>query len=289
MNRYLVKIALNAQKARKMAESVGIIPDGAWKYALRNVRNGKGEVLQGEALNAAKEKLGDIRPGALKQILEHQERARLKAGIKDVEISGRVQGDKVDGLIYGDKPGSVKYRPSQNFHTHPGTKSDFERLSREMPTDRFSPDMREHLLANPSGASKQITTNNSKHFVDSVQARHELDSLYKEVLPIEKELIKYKNINPVPSDIRNRVVELNNSKMSILSDPILVNREGEILAEFKKKHLNRPIYSLSKDSDLFVFSHTKKPNIIVAPDIGVHSVSKFRPEGVRTVYFKKET
>ena len=89
MNRYLVKIALNAQKARKMAESVGIIPDGAWKYALRNVRDGKGEVLQGEALNAAKEKIGDIQPGALKQILEHQERARLKAGIRDVEISGR--------------------------------------------------------------------------------------------------------------------------------------------------------------------------------------------------------
>ena len=56
MNKYLEKIAsfekqaLNAQAAREMAKKVGVIadPESNWKYALRNLRDGRGNPLEGQ-------------------------------------------------------------------------------------------------------------------------------------------------------------------------------------------------------------------------------------------------
>lgn len=61
-NRYLEKVALNSVKARAMAKQVGVIPDpeSAWKYALRNLRDGRSLPLQGKALAESKAKLGDL-------------------------------------------------------------------------------------------------------------------------------------------------------------------------------------------------------------------------------------
>jgi uncharacterized protein YheU (UPF0270 family) len=65
----LVKIALNAQKAREMAEQAGLVPAGNWKWALRNLRDGQGDLLQGRELAEAKEGIGKI-PNNVRQKLE---------------------------------------------------------------------------------------------------------------------------------------------------------------------------------------------------------------------------
>lgn len=66
MNVYLEKIAgftkeaLNALKARRMAEQVGVIPDpsSAWKWGLRQLRDGRGNALSGNALEKARVSMG---------------------------------------------------------------------------------------------------------------------------------------------------------------------------------------------------------------------------------------
>lgn len=68
-NRYLIKVAeliekqaLNALMARTMAKKVGIIPvtGSQWKWGLRNLRNGRGDPLEGRALDEARKRMGSL-------------------------------------------------------------------------------------------------------------------------------------------------------------------------------------------------------------------------------------
>lgn len=58
----LEKVALNALKARRMAEQVGIIPNhlSQWKWGLRQLRDGRGSPLSGKVLEQAKINLGGL-------------------------------------------------------------------------------------------------------------------------------------------------------------------------------------------------------------------------------------
>lgn len=89
MNKYLEKIAsfekqaLNAQAAREMAKKVGVIadPDSNWKYALRNLRDGRGNPLEGQPRREALTRLA----GGRDIIREHQQMAAAQRKLRDVD------------------------------------------------------------------------------------------------------------------------------------------------------------------------------------------------------------
>jgi len=68
------KIALNAQKAREMASAAGLLPYGKWKIALKAMRNGRGDLLQGRALAETKQKLGKLPNNVRQRILSINDR-----------------------------------------------------------------------------------------------------------------------------------------------------------------------------------------------------------------------
>jgi hypothetical protein len=89
------KVALNAQKAREMAKAVGVIPDPSsnWKYALRNLRDGQGLPLQGQAKREAITRLAgrDIHR-------ESQQMASLQRKGRDVDEVQSIRSS--DGTRY---------------------------------------------------------------------------------------------------------------------------------------------------------------------------------------------
>lgn len=89
MNKFLEKIAsfekqaLNAQAAREMAKKVGVIadPDSNWKYALRNLRDGRGNPLEGQPRREALTRLA----GGRDIVREHQQMAAAQRKLRDVD------------------------------------------------------------------------------------------------------------------------------------------------------------------------------------------------------------
>ncbi len=82
----IVKVGLNAQKARQLAKSVGIIPHekSQWQWALRQLRkaNPKGIknaplVMQGKELSKAKERIGKLPNNQLQKLKALQRKQRL--------------------------------------------------------------------------------------------------------------------------------------------------------------------------------------------------------------------
>lgn len=96
MNKYLEKIAseglvkeaLNAQKAREMAKKVGVIadPDSNWKYALRNLRDGRGNPLEGQAKREAINRLA----GGRDLHREFQQMSAAQRKLRDVDEMQKV-------------------------------------------------------------------------------------------------------------------------------------------------------------------------------------------------------
>ena len=89
MNKYLEKIAsfekqaLNAQAAREMAKKVGVIadPESNWKYALRNLRDGRGNPLEGKAKREGWNRLA----GGRDIVREHQTMSAMQRKLRDVD------------------------------------------------------------------------------------------------------------------------------------------------------------------------------------------------------------
>lgn len=128
MNKYLEKVALNAQKARAMAKEVGVIADprSQWKWALRNLRDDQGNALQGKALADAKGKLGSADNNAWQQI-----KAKQRKQAPGIELAGNLKNGKVSNKkIYEGGQGYIPNAiadplisdsKAQFFHTHPAS------------------------------------------------------------------------------------------------------------------------------------------------------------------------
>jgi hypothetical protein len=80
----LHKIALNAMKAREMASAAGLHPFGNWKWALRNLRDNRGNLMQGRELSEAKEGLGKL-PNNVRQKV--QSVARMAGNNKEIGMA----------------------------------------------------------------------------------------------------------------------------------------------------------------------------------------------------------
>lgn len=73
------KCALNAAKARALASQHGLIPEGSWKWALRNLRNGKTKEQLGQApkaiMDAVRKKGKKVEVGKLWERAQRQSQA----------------------------------------------------------------------------------------------------------------------------------------------------------------------------------------------------------------------
>jgi hypothetical protein len=102
------KVALNAQKAREMAKAVGVIPDPSsnWKYALRNLRDGQGLPLQGQAKREAITRLAgrDIHR-------ESQQMASLQRKGRDVDEVQLIRAGDGTDYHHGLMPASGHLTP----------------------------------------------------------------------------------------------------------------------------------------------------------------------------------
>lgn len=113
---------MNAQKARAVAEKVGLIPDGNWKWALRKLKDNKGNPLIGEKLEKARIGLGAMSEDSFAKLRKAQ------AANPDKEIGYQVSksGD-IHGVFRGkDKTialdiTKIKRGQSAGYmgHTHP--------------------------------------------------------------------------------------------------------------------------------------------------------------------------
>lgn len=118
-NKYLEKVALTISKARSMAKEVGVIPDhtSAWKYALRILRNSRGQALTGEDLKAKRISLGDLSSEGYATAKTKS----LQAGI-NTEIAGVVNNKtgNISNISTGEKGAlSAPNVRLGNFHSHP--------------------------------------------------------------------------------------------------------------------------------------------------------------------------
>jgi hypothetical protein len=114
------KTALNAQKAREMAKGLGLVTDGDWRWALRNLRNMKtGDVLKGRELAEAKRKMGAMSNNAWQKV-----KSKTRGLASKTEIGGRY--DKKTGRVSDITVGAPRAHnvdganELDNFHTHPG-------------------------------------------------------------------------------------------------------------------------------------------------------------------------
>lgn len=114
----LAKMALNAQKAREMAGQAGLYPVGNWKWALRNLRNGQGNLLHGRELTEAKNGIGSLSNNDY-----HAVQKMHRQVPPGVEISGEFQNGSLSRLTQGGEffvQNTEDYmKNSRGLHTHP--------------------------------------------------------------------------------------------------------------------------------------------------------------------------
>lgn len=131
----LTKLALNAQSARSMAKEVGLFPEGNWKWGLRNLRDGRGNPLQGRELQQAKQNLGSLSNNEYNQI----QAAQRKAKNSNIEVMGDFDTtNKMNGVIQGGE-GYVEipdrhYPNKRSVHTHP--EADFPNILGRLKKER---------------------------------------------------------------------------------------------------------------------------------------------------------
>jgi len=121
MNKYLEKIALNASKARAFAKAVGVIPDHLtqWKYAIRNLKDPRGNPLAGEALESARIRMGGMSNSAFQEAKKHH----IGHGSQEIGF-GISRGGKINTDIVKGEGDSIRLNSigdsmdSRMVHTH---------------------------------------------------------------------------------------------------------------------------------------------------------------------------
>lgn len=161
MNKYLEKIAgftkeaLNALKAREMAKKVGIIadPSSAWKWGLRQLRDGRGVPLQGNALEKARTDIGAMSSESFNKLRKAQA-ANPSKEIGYSTINGSVSGvhrGREHGITVDVKRALQGNRDAYVGHTHHG-----------VGIDTLGFGANPHRVTIPSGIHEHLDINNYK-------------------------------------------------------------------------------------------------------------------------------
>jgi hypothetical protein len=251
-NKYLEKVALNALKARQMAKAVGVIPDhtSTWKYAVRNLRSGRGDALTGKALQEGRAKLGDVNHNTINKLKSISDKHGGSKGFEfstRVNDSGRIESNVIKGQEH--KLRRAGSSVNDNLHTHPGT-------SGSNPPNRVVEPSGKNLLQKyPNQAViKRIPVVVKRH----QNARLDESKYLKSNSPTPELTEKYNKAQDTISKTYDMAVY--NPKSFLKADTNAMFRHH---LEGNNKFMER----------------------IVSPDHRVVSANKFRGSGVRSVYF----
>lgn len=264
-NKYLEKVALNISKARSMAKAVGVIPDhtSSWKYALRHLRDSRGNPLQGKALHQARANLGDLDNNAFRKI---QATSNKLSGTKGIEYDAEIHKGKLISNIREGSQGEINraFEDTHNLHTHPDTDRTF--LKSYLKLEKFP-----HRVAQPSGLHRL-----NRYMEDPIGQK--IGKHLSSIKEYERAAIHHGNIVDTAKDPQTRA----NAK-KIAEDSLKeYTQRVDYFFKNKKSPLEHDTKALASKFTLGNNLHTER---IVAPQQNVVSANKFRPHGVRTIYF----
>lgn len=281
-NKYLTKIALNAQAAHAMAKKVGIIPDGSsqWKWALRQLRDSRGNALTGKALEIAKtKKLGAMTNTSWKKLLIAQKKhpgGELGFNVIDGKIGYIFKGK---GGYAPDNKHMRKYiqdykTPNQLMgHTHPELSKLGPGVQMELEAGMLDPDKKKeliyrlnpnfpHRIADPSGLGTIRTTEP----FNKIQANKELEKAKHlvEVIPVKYNKFVEKATNILERDDNigrhaQRVQRYNNKVNDI------------VRREIGRVNMNP---NISGDMLTMTYLRNDRPYVIASPHLGVEALHK---------------
>ena len=286
-----VKIALNAQKARAAAKSVGLIPDyrSDWKWALRQMRAPSMNAIDGEIVlsgrdlaNAKAQKIGLLPNNAFQKL-----RAASRAhGSHSKEVAYK------DGNIFLGDANRVNVPSTssqQSAHTHPSSSiiSDYQeyrsgKLSKNVMAE-YARMFDKVLSASPSGAMANKDT-----IPDIIRTIDKVKGQSSDILTDNRE--NRTAGKKALREIRRRFVKEFFGKYSPVTTKKLPTSDLE-LAEllFGVKALPRGIGDITAMANASVRpgGGSIKENIVSNHTTGVH---KYRPDHdrfSRSVYFDK--
>lgn len=290
----LTKIALNAQKAREMAEQAGVVPAGNWKWALRNLRNDRGELLEGRELAEAKLELGKT-PNNVRQRMESLSR---KTG-HQYEVGGVIENAK-------HQTESRELRKqmgiSERFENNPLVLQDMRNRMRNASDE----EAKDALLEKFPGASADALT---PEFLRTY--RKDLQST-KGLSEWESDIYRIGNNDSVDmSDQLNRtdITHLIHTHPHAESFKYKRPTESGSLGNLQKQEYERisakdhrkvtPSGQVAfekgygADMDMGALEDLREMNLntnfnILDPVYGNEGVHKLRPQGLRSVFFKNE-
>jgi hypothetical protein len=270
-NKYLEKVALNAFKARSMAKAVGVIPESgtSWKYALRNLRDGKGAPLQGKALSDARTRLGDVTNNTyqrMKSLHQHHGGTQGYEFATRVDHSGRIQ----DSVIRGNTKGMAQPRGntvglSDNLHTHPRAGIHYENSKelRQFPA----------RLAEPSGKTRMedISKKLGKGTIsDVINSFREARTDYSQSVKLHNKFVRNGDYLKA-TDIANKIKPAGDHMDHVDG---LIKSPRSFATDDARGLVRKNMYKEDR--------HMER---IVAPDHNVVSSNKSRGDGIRSVYF----
>ena len=272
------KVALNAQKARAMAHDAGLFPEGQWQWALRKLRDSRGNLLEGKALADKKLDMGAVDnnsyqylkrvnrkyvPGTYhageEEAAENAWAAQPKDSYQGTEIGGVINTNKhfIGDLGMGSRGGGsipkgmraydllIKYR--HGFHTHPQT---------------------------GRVVSNSIARANILDAKEGIEEQYDNPEMQKRL----RALIKY-DTERMKRNVKGR-------------NPLLASPSGNLYQPGEGLYDRDEIYSTGGDLKGF-YERAKDSNnrtleTIFAPDIDVEGIHKVKNNGgVRSIYFDR--
>jgi hypothetical protein len=281
----LIKIALNAQRAREMAGEVGLQPHGNWKWALRNLRDGNGDALEGRALAEAKEQMGKM-PNNARQAV--QSVARRVGGHKEVgavvptgehmntALKGRVN---TNALKENTSPGNFEIGDAQSVNN----------IQRYVDEYGSSTD---EIFGGLKGLGHDIHTHPyasmKKHINPEKMTNQAFDALGDDIQYYDADTLKV---------MRERTLGQARAAQGVgTTGPRLVEPSGDSYKLQAPKDYPAGSEFSAMNNELgdykgYVLQNMQNPNVkstIYDPLYGNESVHKVRPDGLRSVYFKNQ-
>lgn len=310
----IYKEALNAQKSREVAKEVGLIPEGQWKWALRHLKDDKGNPLKGKELADAKHALGAVSNNAY-QGIKSQSR---KLG-SDTEIGGALlsNNNKTNpiGVVAGKKGtgsvglGGANLMSPRVFHTHPSTDrilalndtkkylSKFTNAKKTLGDDinpkdvvsanhsinenfkRFSK-KKNSLLTDMSGA---ITANNGKNLTKK-EVEHLVDLAQKSQKDFQ-DSVDYKVRKGYYMSSPSSYKDLSDSDKTLFRRLMKNKTQASLLTE----DMAGGDYGVEKRRiDLYKKPHQNFMHNIIAPEQDIEAIHKVtNPGRKRSIYFDR--
>jgi len=261
----MMKTALNAQKARSLAKSVGLIPHekSQWRWALKQMRKanpsgvkGAPLMMKGKELAKAKERMGKL-PNNERQIMSSLSRKQRQGVEIGKTVKNKYRRGNV-GFVSGD---------DLKAHTHPRFNriSNMDKAKRKI-DPRYKEIANRTMYASPSGA---LYDYNRGSYEKHLMRGKSYDNAVKRL-----EKIKQNN----PKDLKYYLSKKRRNSVKKIDRRIIKTKNNGRYNE---------LMTGRGDSDAAGIRDYGKTHNILAPGVeGVHKSRLKLPRAIRSVYFK---